>query len=338
MRKLLIILIILAIIGGLLWYLGRSTADPNRQIAWGVTFSELFAKQMKIDWQKSYLGILDDLKIRNLRLIAYWPQVEPQKGVFEFSDLDWQVEQASTRGAKIVLAVGQKLPRWPECHTPEWAKKLELDMSSPIFLAVNEREYLLDYIKQTVNRYKNNPNIIAWEVENEPFLEFGECPAPDDVFLDKEIALVKSLDKRPIMVTDSGELSIWVRAAKRADIFGTTMYRYVWSSWIGAHKYPLPPAFFRAKERVTRLFVGQEKPFVVIELQGEPWQHLQTYEITTDEQIKNLPFANFKGIIDYAKETGFSKYYLWGAEWWWSAKQNGHAEYWDYVKDLNSKS
>jgi hypothetical protein len=278
---------------------------------------------------------LDDLKIREIRLVAYWPMVEPQKGIYDYADLDWQIEQASSRGAKIILAVGERLPRWPECHTPEWATRLELDMTSPIYLSVNKREYLEMYIKETINRYKNNPNIIAWEVENEPFLNFGECPTVDTVFLDKEIALVRGLDSRPIMITDSGELSVWVRAASRADIFGTTMYRYVWSKWVGAYKYPIPAAFFRAKERITRLFVGQKKPFVVIELQGEPWQHLQTYEISMDEQIKNLSFDNFKGIIQYAKETGFSKYYLWGAEWWWSLAQNGHPEYWDYVKQIN---
>ena len=337
MKKIFTILIIIAAIAGILLYLGRQTADPNRKIEWGVTFSQLFAEKMKLDWKKAYLEILDDLKIKNLRLIAYWPKIESEKGVFDFSDLDWQVNQASARGAKIILAVGRKLPRWPECHEPAWAKKLELDMNASLYLKSNEKEYLLGYIKEIVNHYKNNPNIVAWQVENEPFLNFGECPALDVQLLDQEIALVKSLDSRPIMVSDSGELSIWVRAAKRADIFGTTMYRFVWSEWLGAHKYPLPTAFFRAKERITRFFVGQQKPFVVIELQGEPWQHLQLYEITTDEQIKNLPFDNFKGIIDYAKETGFSEYYLWGAEWWYSLKQNGHPEYWDYVRDLNSK-
>jgi len=335
MKKALItILIILAVIFGILLYLGRQTAPPNRKIEWGVTFSQLFAQKMGLDWKKAYLEILDDLKIRNLRLIAYWPQIEPEKGVFDFSVLDWQVSEAQKRGAKIILAVGRKLPRWPECHTPLWATKNELDMNATLFLRSNEKKYLLEYIEKTVNRYKNNQAIIVWEVENEPFLNFGECPPLDVQLLDEEIALVRSLDSRPIMITDSGELSIWVRAAKRADIFGTTMYRYVWSAWLGAHKYPIPTAFFRAKERITRFFVGQQKPFVVIELQGEPWQHLQIYEITMDEQLKNLPFDNFKGIIDYAKETGFSEYYLWGAEWWYSLKQNGHPEYWEYVKQL----
>jgi len=336
MKKNFTILIIIAAIVGILFWLGRSTADPNRKITWGVTFSESFAKQMRLDWKQTFIEILDDLKIRNFRLIAYWPQIAPEKGMYDYSDLDWQVEQASQRGAKIVLAVGSRLPRWPECHVPEWVEKLELDVSSPIFIIYNEREYLLDYIEETVNRYKNNPNVIAWEVENEPFLNFGECPLLDAVFLDKEIALVKSLDSRPIMITDSGELSIWVRAARRADIFGTTMYRYVWSKWLGFYKYPIPSAFFRAKERIVRLFVGQKKPFVVIELQGEPWQHLQLYETTAEEEIKNLSFENFKGIIDYAKETGFDDYYLWGVEWWASLKQDGHPEYWDYVKNLNS--
>ena len=49
-----------------------------------------------------------------------------------------------------------------------------------------------------------------------------------------------------------------------------------------------------------------------------------------------MPFDNFKETIEYAKKTGFSDYYLWGAEWWWSLKQNGHPEYWEYVKQLNN--
>jgi len=334
MKKIFTILIIITAIAGILLYLGRQTADPNRKIDWGTTYSKLFAQKMGLDWQKVYLEILDDLKIKNLRLIAYWSEIEPEKEVFNFSDLDWQIQEAGKRNAKIILAVGRKLPRWPECHEPEWAKKLELDLNAALYLKSNEKEYLLGYIEKTINHYKANPNIIAWEVENEPFLNFGECPALNVQLLDEEIALVHRLDSRPVVVTDSGELSFWVRAADRADIFGTTMYRWVWSPYLGNYKYPIPPAFFRIKERLVWLFVGQEKPFVVIELQGEPWQHKQIYEISQDEQMKNLPFNEFKSVFSYAKATGFSEYYLWGAEWWWSLKQNGYPEYWEYVKQL----
>ncbi|MFH0852603.1 MAG: hypothetical protein V1845_03290 [bacterium] len=325
MKKLFAFLILIAAIVGVLFYLSRETADPNRKIEWGVTFSVPFAQKMNIDWKKAFVEILDDLKIRNLRLVAYWPDVEMQKDVYDFSELDWQVEQASQRGTKIILSLGRRLPRWPECHEPDWVKGQGAETMNV---------ELLKYIEQTVSHYKNNQAITTWQVENEPFLNFGECPKIDAGLLDEEIALVRKLDSRPIIMTDSGELSLWYEAAKRGDIFGTTMYRYVWSPIIGAYKYPIPPAFFRVKGRLVRLFVGQEKPFLVIELQGEPWQHKQIYEISTNEQLQNLNFEEFKGIIDYAKETGFSTYYLWGAEWWWSLKQNNHQEYWDYVKNL----
>lgn len=324
MKKILSFIIFTALIVGVLWYISRQTADPNRKIEWGVTFSQTFAQKMNVDWKRVYLEILDDLKIKKLRLVAYWPEIEPKEDLWDFRDLDWQIEEAQKRDAKIILAVGRKLPRWPECHEPEWVRNQILK---------TKKQKLLGYIEKTVGRYKGNQAIVAWQVENEPFLNFGECSALDEKLLDEEVALVRKNDNRPIIITDSGELSLWVKAAKRADIFGTTMYRYVENRWIGQIKYPIPSAFFRAKERIVRLFAGQDKPFLVIELQGEPWQHKQIYEISTDEQIKNLPLENFKGIIEYAKESGFSEYYLWGAEWWYFLKQNGHPEYWEYVKN-----
>jgi len=255
-------------------------------------------------------------------LVAHWLEVEPKEGQFDFTELDWQVAQAQERDVKIILAVGYRLPRWPECHQPEWV--------------IDQRPALLGYMEKVVNRYKDNAAVFAWEVENEPFLSFGECPKLDVKLLDEEIALVRQLDSRPIILTDSGELSWWVRAAKRADIFGTTMYRWVWNQQLGSYKYPIPPGFFRLKERLVRLFVGWQKPFVVIELQGEPWTHKQIYEIPIEEQLKLMPLTEFISTIDYAKQTGFSEYYWWGAEWWYYLKQNGHPEYWDKVKELIS--
>jgi hypothetical protein len=322
-KKLYIFLIIIAVLAGGILFLSRETADSNRQIQWGVTFEKDFAKKLGLDWQTAYMAMLDDLKIKKLRISARWSEIEPVQGEFNFTDLDWQVQEAAKRNVKIILVVGYKVPRWPECHDPAWISDL--------------RPAVLSYIEKTVNRYKENSAIFAWQVENEPFLPFGdECPKFDVNLLDEEISLVKKLDKRPVVVTDSGELSIWVRAAWRADIFGTTMYRWVWNQYLGSYKYPIPAGFFRFKERLVRLFVGQEKPFVVIELQGEPWTHKQIYEISLDEQLGLMPFSEFTALIDYAKATGFSQYYLWGVEWWYSLKQQNHPEYWEHVKGLVS--
>ncbi|MDD2753572.1 MAG: beta-galactosidase [Candidatus Portnoybacteria bacterium] len=321
MKKRYIFLIIVLLSTAGLAFLGRQTADPNRKIVWAATFDDDFAIKLGLDWQKAFTEILDDLKVRKIRLVAHWTEVEPQEGKFDYSKLDWQVAEAQKRKVRIIMAVGSKLPRWPECHIPDWA-------------ANNRQNMLLKYIEATVNRYKGNSSIAAWQVENEPFLPFGECPKSDAQFLDKEIALVKKLDARPIVITDSGELSIWVPAAGRADIFGTTMYRWVWNQYLGSYKYPIPPSFFRVKERLARLFVGRQKPFMVIELQGEPWTHKQIYEIPVSEQLNLMPLPEFNATIDYARQTGFSEYYFWGAEWWYYLKQQGHPEYWDRVKEL----
>ncbi len=320
MKKRYIFLIIVLLLGAGLLFLGRATADPSRKISWGTTFEKDFAKKLGLDWRMAYLSILDDLKIKKIRLAVRWSDVEPIENNFNYTELDWQINEAAARKTEIILAIGYRLPRWPECHDPSWIKDL--------------RPAVLAYLEKTVNRYKDNPVVSAWQVENEPFLPFGECPAFDVHLLDEEIALVKKLDNRPVIVTDSGELSFWVRTASRADIFGTTMYRWIWNQYLGSYKYPIPPAFFRIKERLTRLFVGQEKPFIVIELQAEPWTHKQIYEISIDEQLKLMPLSEVKATIDYAKQTGFSDYYLWGVEWWYYLKQNNHPEYWDYVKNL----
>lgn len=306
-------------------YLSRPIAPANRPIGWGVTFDEDFAGKLGLNWAEAYLAILDDLKIRHVRLSAYWSEIEKSEGIFDFNDLDWQVQQASQRQAKIILAIGRKLPRWPECYEPSWlAGQTELE----------KKQQLLVYLSAVIDHYKNNPAITTWQVENEPFLPFGECPPRDIALLDQEIALVKKLDSRPVIVTDSGEMSFWVRAASRADIFGTTLYRKVWNDWLGYVKYPIPPAVFRLKERLVHFLVGPSKPFVVIELQGEPWTHKQIYEITLQQQFDLMSFQDFNDIIDYAIKAGFNEYYWWGVEWWYYLKQQGHPEYWDRVKGL----
>ena len=134
------------------------------------------------------------------------------------------------------------------------------------------------------------------------------------------------------MVTDSGELSIWVRAAKRADVFGTTMYRIIHKNPIGYFKYPLPPKFFWLKANITHLFFPG-KPIVVSELQAEPWGPKLIYDLTLEEQEKSMSLAQFHENIEYAEKVGFPEYYLWGAEWWyWLKIKHNRPEFWEAAK------
>ncbi len=133
---------------------------------------------------------------------------------------------------------------------------------------------------------------------------------------------------------------MWYKAAKKGDIFGTTMYRNVYTNLLGPLfgniEYPISPAFFRIKEKITRFLINDySKRFIVVELQGEPWSPIELSKISYEEQIKLFSLDYFADTIKYAKETGFDEYYLWGAEWWYYLKEKHNDNcYWNYGKIL----
>ncbi|MCU0679673.1 MAG: endo-1,4-beta-xylanase, partial [Planctomycetes bacterium] len=281
-----ILLITIVIVTGALYLSSRGYIYEKDDLRYGLTFSKKQAENLGLDWRAVYLGILSDLQVRDLRLAAYWNEVEPEKNKYAWDDLDWQVENAKAHKAEVILAVGGRLPRWPECHFPDWAAKL----------TVAEREQeILEYIRETVLRYHGEENIVAWQVENEPFLShFGACPEFKAAFLDKEIALVRSLDDRPVVITDSGEISVWIPAARRADIFGTTMYRDTYSQVLKRYvHYPIGPGFFRFKKNLASLFARPDR-WIVIELQAEPWGPVPYQTMLKEERDRTMNLEKFR--------------------------------------------
>ena len=313
-------------------YVKNTMPDPNRSIEWGVTFSQKFAQELQLGgetakwgWQEVYDAILDDLGVRHLRLVAYWDLVEPKQGVFDFSGLDYQMRRAEEVGADVILVIGKKVPRWPECHVPSWVK------------AVTFEKELLEYMEIVVARYKNSPALLYWQVENEPFLPFGDCSSVSREMVDAEISHVRSLDvEHPILVTDSGELGLWYAAARRGNVFGTTMYRRVYNELFGFIEYPIGPGFFRAKERIIRFLIQDyEKKFLVIELGMEPWLPRALRDASLEEQFRVFDFPFFQDSIGFAKDAGFDAYYLWGAEWWyWMKIKHNDPRFWEEAKRL----
>ena len=318
-------LIILAAIIFFLIYFNIPVLETNDDSKLGVTFSARYARDIGLDPQETLVAVMDELNVRRIRIPVYWDEVEKEVGIFDFSSVDWQLEEARKRNAEIILVVGQKVPRWPECYVPEWAKNDD----------ALRRERLLAFIRETVLRYKGRSEIKFWQVENEPFLRFGICPSFDADLLDQEISLVRNLDsQKKIIVTDSGELSLWVGAAKRADIFGTTLYRTIWKKEIGYFDYPIGPRFFQFKYWLIGLFANQ-KNAIVIELQGEPWISGWTTEGTLEEQFKSMNPEKLKDNVIYARKVGFPEIYIWGVEWWyWLKVKENHPEMWETAKIL----
>ena len=146
MRKIITFLLILFVFQGTVLF--------AEEVRIGTTFSPLQCEYFGMDWKKAYLAILDE-GFDIIRVSAYWDEIEKEEGVYDFTVLDWQVEQARKKGVPVVLAVGIKVPRWPEYHIPDW---LEEQMRFGIGAKISNnrllREKTFQFIEKTVLRYK----------------------------------------------------------------------------------------------------------------------------------------------------------------------------------------
>lgn len=308
------------------WQYYAKGAYAVRTPEWGVTFSTKYAKYLGLDWRSVYLASLDDLGLRLFRIPVYWDEIEPNApDQFYLDDVQWMLDQAAIRDAKVLLTIGRRVPRWPECHEPEWAKKLSTQQ-------IQERELVM--IEKVVTTFKDHPTLQRWQVENEPFFSvFGECPTPDPDFIAQTIRLVKRLDPdHQIVITDSGELSTWLRTATIADVLGISMYRVTWNSFFGYFYYPLPPLHYIKKAQLIAPLVSD---IIVTELQVEPWVPQSILQTPLAEQFRSMNAERFKNNIDYVRRTGFSQVYLWGIEWWyWLRQTQQDASMWNAGKEL----
>lgn len=290
----------------------------------GVTYSKKYAEEIGLNWKEVYLAILNDLKVKNIRIPIYWDEIEETKGVFDYSDYDFIITEGAKQNVNFVINIGWRLPRWPECHAPAWTNTESVE---------SIREDTLEMIKKTVNRYKDNSSIKYWQIENEPFLNtFGICPPSNEEFFAEEVALVKSLDERPVIVSGPGELNLWKKEAKYGDIFGTTMYRVIWNKTIGYMKYPIPAWFYSAKAWFAGIKADSR---IIIELQAEPWvPQGKIIYLSQNEAKYSFDVEQFKENIQYALDTNFNKTYLWGVEWWYWQYKHDDQSFWLFARTL----
>jgi hypothetical protein len=321
-NKILIGLLVALVVGIGWFFVGNAAQSEN--IVWGVNFSQTYAQDLGMDWKETYLALLDDLDVKNLKIITHWDLLEPAKDEFYFDDLNWQINEAEKRDVKILLVTGMKTGRWPECHIPEWAEDLNKQ---------DREQEILELLEQIVSNYGGSTSINAWQIENEPFFPFGKCPKIDKNFLKEEIDLVKSLDSknRPIIISESGEFSFFTKSARMGDIVGITMYKTVWFEELETYiKYPFPPIFYARKARIIEKIF--DKKVICIELQAEPWGPVLLYDLPIEEQKKTMNLELFKNNIEFAKNSGLDEFYLWGGEWWyWLKTTQNNPEIWDFA-------
>lgn len=305
----------------------------------GVTFSQVQCEYLGIDWKEAFQKTVE-MDFSLIRLGAYWSRIEKSEGEYDFSELDWQLRKARLAGKKIVITVGMKAPRWPEYFIPGWASK---DIHSPHGADVTDndilRARLFRFLAETVNRYKDDDIITAWQVENEPLNRAGPREwRIGKKFLQDEIALVKKLDvrKRPVVLNALAYPNKFIRSLAGliytgnpirditgiADVPAVNIYPTI------GHKIgPLEFCFrsdLRERSGYIRKLIDyarhKGKAMWVTELQAEPWEPGQAAYLKEAAATTCLP-TDYVDTFKEIKSLGVDTIFLWGIEYWLFRKE-----------------
>lgn len=321
-------IIVILMVGGAYgiarWYI---YTQRNKELQWGVTFIPDYARYYDLNPQQTMQAMIDDLGMRNFRLVSYWEDIERTPGHYDFSDLDWEFAKADAVGAKINLSIGMRQPRWPECHIPDWVKGQTKAEWYP---------ELKNFMAQVINRYKNNPALQSYQLENEYFLKvFGECQDFSRERLVDEYNFVKQLDPNHTLIVSRSNNAVGFPIGQPTpDEFAVSVYKRVWDKTI-THRYfeyPFPAWFYAFLAGGGKILTG--KDMIIHELQAEPWPPSgDVKSASIAEQNKSMDAKRLKDRMEYAKATGMKTVYLWGAEWWyWRKVHYNDPSLWNTVK------
>lgn len=305
---------------------------------WGATLSSKECRAWDIDIYKTLSLAVDDLGIRQFRLMSYWDEIEKTEGEYNFKELDKLIDLAHQKGVEVSLCLGLRQPRWPEVHEPAWAHELRSGGPSPSTSPKREKSSgyqtwmikLNEFIVEVVNRYKHHPALGSWQLENEALnRSFGTNGDFNRKRLRQELSLVKMLDnKHPVIMSTSNNFALPIRRP-RPDYFGFSWYTVIYSK----NKYNksfLGPRYYIMRGWTIKLTTG--KPVFIHELQCEPWGNKANTEMSISEMNESMSHAQLKFNIESAKKSNLTPYFMWGLEWWYATKLKGEDGWWEIVK------
>ncbi len=293
----------------------RLASDP----IYGFTFSFERAESLGLHPQEVLDASLQDFHPAFVRLPLYWTRVEAESNIFSWDESDDAIGRIRKSGADVHLVVGAKVPRWPECFVPSWVDVVDRDVY---------RQELLAYVDAVVMRYASVVDV--WQVENEPFFTFGNCPAADIDLLKEEIEAVRKGDPdAQIQLTVSGEQELWTSVASLTDRIGVSMYRKTHSAFFGSVSFPLP-SWWYALMRVPLLPMHD---VVLAELQMEPWFVIDPRSLEDATVASLFTAQDAVNTLTYARSVGFSEISFWGVEWWYYLRQQGYGEVWEGMRE-----
>lgn len=297
----------------------------------GATISLRQLDYLDLSWRPA-LETFRKLKLKWLRLPIYWDDVQPKPELFDLTQILKIIGWCQHYGIKVIPTLGIKAPRWPEFHWPKWVniKEPKDKQTQNIFIR---------YLTTVVNQLKKHNCIQFWQVENEPLDPSGPNQSIiDSDFLDREIKLVKKLDRRSIMSTVWGNASVkrqtFKKIAPLADYVGIDLYfkQFLFKK-LGLAVYTGPQDKL---EKIKQTAEKSGKMVVITELQAEPWE--QSAADYQSENPNSISAEQLKSNFKHALKLQPKMILFWGFEYWLWRQQQGDESYLETVAQLIEKN
>lgn len=307
----------------------------------GMTFSPLQCYYLGIDDRAAFKALCG-LGLDRVRLGAYWHEIEAVPGRYDFSKLDWLLEESARHNLKVTIALGMKAPRWPEFHFPEWVKNQfetgagssPLDQRSPAMA-----EHALTLVDAVVRHCRQSPGVTHWQVENEPFTRLeitgGRWLSPG--FVGREVGLVRSLklESQRILLTNAIHLPspkvdedepAFQDSLKAADAVGFNVYTKVPAGPPDQYIEPTP-LFWQQLEVWQRELGRNDRESWIAEAQAEPWEPGQLVATQKLDYPSASP-RRMRSLVETLGKIGYGTVLLWGSEYWYWQRLKGRNLWW----------
>ncbi|MCU6496992.1 beta-galactosidase [Rugamonas sp. A1-17] len=170
-----------------------------------------------------------------------WSLWEPEDGRFEYAWMDRVIDAMGKAGIKVIMGTPTySIPAWMARQNPEilarkfngaqntYGMRQNMNTDSAAYRFYAER-----LIRKIAARYKDNPNVIGWQVDNETG-SYGA--ANDDVFirfqhyLEKKFGTPENLSKAWFLNYWGQDLHSWTDLP-RPDGAQSTGYKLEWTRW-----------------------------------------------------------------------------------------------------------
>jgi hypothetical protein len=330
---------------------------PRHATRLGLSFRPLQAARFGLNEQATLRALLA-YPFELIRLGAYWNRIEPEPGAFQTDELDWQIEAAEQAGKQIILCVGPlKTFGYPEFFVP--AHQLRQPFPEHTLVKPSAYPFLLKaataFITRLVERYKQHPSIIAWQLEHEAVDPLGveHSWRLAAAFVEREAdALRKADPTRPLLMNGFLPTSLPVRltqwwntrdqgdslaiAQQLADMVGVDYYPRHALMAVGGRTLYLDGSQSRwqrqQRQRLLAWAAAHGKKLLISEGQAEPWETLTTPPSPDKHGMTScLPehvIANYNACLGGDEQpAALYAYLFWGAEYWMLRQQGGDPSY-----------